>query len=45
LPSSPVAGYEAVALGTMFVVSGAFLSKQAIESVMGPAILGLKHAV
>jgi uncharacterized membrane protein len=35
-----IAGYVAVALGTMFVVSGAFLSKQAIESVMGPAVLG-----
>ena len=34
------AGYVAVALGTLFVVSGAFFSKHAIESVMGPAVLG-----
>ena len=33
------AGYVAVCLGAVFVVSGAFLSKQAIESVMGPAVL------
>jgi uncharacterized membrane protein len=33
------AGYVAVALGTVFVVSGAFLSKQSIESVVGPAVL------
>jgi uncharacterized membrane protein len=33
------AGYVAVALGTLFVVSGAFLSKHTIESVMGPAVL------
>ena len=33
------AGYVAVALGAVFVLSGAFLSKQAIESVMGPAVL------
>jgi immunity protein, SdpI family len=35
-----VAGYVAVALGGLFVVAGAFLSKQAIESVIGPAVLG-----
>ena len=34
-----IAGYLAVCLGAVFVVSGAFLSKQAIESVMGPAVL------
>ena len=34
-----IAGYVAVALGTLFMVSGAFLSKQSIESVLGPAAL------
>jgi hypothetical protein len=34
-----IAGYVAVCLGVLFVVSGAFLSKQAMESVMGPAVL------
>jgi immunity protein, SdpI family len=34
------AGYVAVALGSVFVVSGAFLSKHSIESVVGPAVLG-----
>ena len=34
-----IAGYVAVALGLLFIVSGAFLSQQAIESVIGPAVL------
>jgi immunity protein, SdpI family len=34
-----IAGYVAVALGMVFIVSGVFLSKRAIESVMGPAVL------
>ena len=35
-----VAGYVGVCLGALFVISGAFLSKQTIESVLGPAVLG-----
>jgi uncharacterized membrane protein len=34
-----IAGYVAVCLGALFIVSGAFLSKQAIQSVLGPAVL------
>jgi immunity protein, SdpI family len=34
-----IAGYIAVCLGALFIVSGAFLSKQTIESVLGPAVL------
>ena len=34
-----IAGYVAVCLGALFIVSGAFLSKPTIQFVLGPAVL------
>jgi hypothetical protein len=39
------AGYLAVGLGALFVVSGAFFSKSFIESVLGSAVLGAAVAL